>query len=349
MVIALTRPIFSDRWPNVSPPAMAPRLATMVIQTDGRGVEMVLLLQEGRIEVLRAVAEQIEAHHQHDHVDRQAPILIQRLPEAGFGVRLRCDEGGRFGHAGADEQHHQGGQDAEQEHRAPADGVAAERMAEEQAIGDRGENEAARIAALQDAGHEPARLRRDRLHRQRAAEAPFAAHRHAEQRPQHQEDPEARSEGGERADDRKAEDVEHQRRPASPNVADPAENEGADEPHGERQEQGVGDRRDVDPELLGDVLEKKGQEEEIERVEHPAEKRGQDRSLLRRGQIHWRPPDSQTLRPQCCFFLDPTRIPGAGDPLCLIEFPRTAIGARPPQWPRARPAALILDSAAARF
>ena len=73
MVIALTRPIFSDRWPKIRPPAIAPRLATMTIQLTVRRIEIMLLLQEGRIEVLRAVAEQIEAHHQHDHVERPIP------------------------------------------------------------------------------------------------------------------------------------------------------------------------------------------------------------------------------------------------------------------------------------
>ena len=32
MVIALTRPIFSEKWPKDRPPAIAPRLATMMIQ-----------------------------------------------------------------------------------------------------------------------------------------------------------------------------------------------------------------------------------------------------------------------------------------------------------------------------
>src|SRR3984893_3314329 len=47
---------------------------------DRARIEIMLLLQEGRIEVLRAVAEQIEAHHQHDHVDDQTPVGGNRLP-----------------------------------------------------------------------------------------------------------------------------------------------------------------------------------------------------------------------------------------------------------------------------
>ena len=148
----------------------------------------------------------------------------------------------------------------------------------------------------------PARLRRDRLHRQRTAEAPFAAHRDPEQRAQHQEDPEVRREGGERADDRIAEDIEHQRRLAAPTVADAAEDESADEPHRERQEQRVGDRRHFDAELLGDVLEQEGQQEEVERIEHPAEKGGDHRLLLFRRQVH-RVLPSQAANPAPVFVI----------------------------------------------
>jgi hypothetical protein len=61
------------------------------------------------------------------------------------------DESRRLGHAGADEQHEEGGQDAEQEQAAPAHGVIAESAAVEQAIGDRGKEEPGGIAALEDA------------------------------------------------------------------------------------------------------------------------------------------------------------------------------------------------------
>ncbi len=106
---------------------------------------------------------------------------------------------------------------------------------------------------MQNAGDGSARLRRDRLRRQRTAEAPFAAHCDAEQRAQDKEDGEIQGKRRERADDRIAGDVEHQRRPASPSVADAAEDEGANEPHRQRQKQSVGDRRHTDAELLGDV------------------------------------------------------------------------------------------------
>ena len=91
-----------------------------------------------------------------------------------------------------------------------------------------------------------------------------------------------------RADHRIADDVEHQRRLAAPFVADPAENEGADEAHRQRQEQGVGDVGHADAEFLGDVLEREGQQEEVEGVERPAEIGGEHRLLLRTRQIHRR-------------------------------------------------------------
>ena len=215
-----------------------------------------------------------------------------------------ASKAGDFGHVAANEQHDEGGQDAEQEHRPPAENMVAERAAIEEAVGDRGENEAARIAALQDAGHRSARPRRDRLHRQRAAEPPFAAHRDTEQRSQNQEDPKVRRKGRERADDRIAEDVEHQRGLAPPYVADAAKDERADETHREGQEQCIGDRRHIDAELLGDVLEDEGQNEEIERVEHPAEIRGDDGLyLLRRQVVHNRPPLASALVPRRRIFV----------------------------------------------
>ena len=215
-------------------------------------------------------------------------------------MRLRRFERRRFGNAAADEQHEEGGQDAEQEHRSPPDRVVAERSAVEQAIGDRGKQEAGRVAALQNPGHQPARLRRNGFHRQRAAEAPFAAHGDAEQRAQDQKDREVRRESSERAEDRIAEDIQHQRRLAPPPVAKPAEDERADEPHRQRQEQRVGHRRHTDAELLGDVLEQKGQEEEVEGVEHPAEKGGEDGHPLLPRKVHRRPPAALCARSPDC-------------------------------------------------
>ena len=106
---------------------------------------------------------------------------------------------------------------------------------------------------------------------------------------------EVRRESGKRAEDRIAEDIQHQRRLASPAVSKAAEDERADEPHRERQEQGVGHRGHLDAELLGDVLKQKGQKEEVERVEHPSEKRGEDGHPLLCRKVHRRPPAACAL------------------------------------------------------
>src|SRR5208337_3493423 len=70
-----------------------------------------------------------------------ALVLGDGRPERGFLVRLRRLERRRFGHARADEEHYEGGQNAEQEHPAPADGIIAESAAVDEAVGDRSEDE----------------------------------------------------------------------------------------------------------------------------------------------------------------------------------------------------------------
>ena len=246
--MAFLRPIRSERKPKTMPPTIAPMLATMLIQLTVDGIEVVLFLQEGGIEVLRAVAEEVEQHHHHDGIDDEAPIVGEGLPEAGLGLFLRLDESRRFLDAGADEQHDEGRQHAEQEHHAPVDDIAGDVAAVEQAVDDRGEQEAAGVAGLQQARDRSARVRRDRFHDQRTAQSPFAAHGDAEQGAQDEENCEVGRKRRRRADDGIAEDVDHQRRLAADPVADLAEDEGADETHGERQEQRIGDFGNVDAE-----------------------------------------------------------------------------------------------------
>jgi hypothetical protein len=62
-------------------------------------------LQESRIEVLRAVTEQVEAHHQYDSVERKAPIGAQRVDQFWLGYLLRFGKSRRLRHMRADEQH----------------------------------------------------------------------------------------------------------------------------------------------------------------------------------------------------------------------------------------------------
>ena len=65
----------------------------------GRGIEVVLLLQEGRIEVLRAVGEEVEAQHQHDHVEDEALVLCDGRPEWGFSWACEASNAGDSGTA----------------------------------------------------------------------------------------------------------------------------------------------------------------------------------------------------------------------------------------------------------
>jgi hypothetical protein len=97
---------------------------------------------------------------------------------------------------------------------------------------------------------------------------------------------------------------------ASPFIADPAEDEGADEAHRQGEEQSVGDRRDLDAELLGDVLDYEGQHEEIERVERPAEIGGDDRPYRRPVRFIRGVPDRRRFGPRS-YFHHPTRDVGS--------------------------------------
>ncbi len=96
-------------------------------------------------------------------------------------------------------------------------------MREQQAEHHRGEQIATRIAGLQDARYEPARFRRNALHRQRGTHAPLAAHGDAEQGAQHQQHGQAGRKAGEQFDDRIRDDVDHQGRPTSDLVGESPE------------------------------------------------------------------------------------------------------------------------------
>ena len=81
---------------------------------------MALLLQECRIEILRAVAEEIERRHQQDRVERQLPMRASMLRIVTVRGALAL-EGGRFRHFAADVENEQRRHDAHHEHAAPAD------------------------------------------------------------------------------------------------------------------------------------------------------------------------------------------------------------------------------------
>ncbi len=200
-----------------------------------------------------------------------------RYRERRRGVGRGRLPGRRFRHVAADVENEQSRQHADHEHAAPAD------ILEQGAVDDRGEKISSRIARLQQAGDEAAGLRRNRFHRQRGADAPLAAHGDAVDRAQHQERGQARREAGGELDHRIEQHVDHQGRAPAEAVRGPAEDEGAQRPHRQRQQNGPGDGADIGVEFLRDVLEHEHHQEEIERIERPAEKARRDDMLLLAG------------------------------------------------------------------
>src|SRR5580700_2532322 len=80
----------------------------------------------------------------------------------------------RFRNRAPDVKNEERGHDTDHEQAAPS----VERK--ENAVSERSNEITARIAGLQNARYEAARLRRDRFHRQRTTHAPFSAHGNAE-------------------------------------------------------------------------------------------------------------------------------------------------------------------------
>ena len=106
-MIAFLRPIRSDQMPKDMPPTIAPRFMTIGEHAGHVGIEMVLLLEEGRIEVLGAVAEEVERGHQHDEIERDLPVAgesRERVDRALAAPRL---EDRAFLHMHADEENQQ--------------------------------------------------------------------------------------------------------------------------------------------------------------------------------------------------------------------------------------------------
>jgi hypothetical protein len=89
-----------------------------------------------------------------------------------------------------------------------------------------------------------------------------------------------RSEGGGQLEDRKRDDVYHQRGPASEAIGDEAEEKRTDWPHGQRQENRFGDGGDLRVKSAGDGADAEDQNEKIEGVQRPAEEAGDERIAL---------------------------------------------------------------------
>ncbi len=251
-------------------------------------IEPVLDLQEGRVKILRSVAEEIERRHQQDGINAKPPMRSHdRKRIAACGRRLPAR---RFRNLAADIEHEQRRDDADHEHAAPAD------ILEQQSIDDRGEKISGRIARLQQSRYEASRLRRNGFHGERRADAPFAAHRNAEHRAQHQKSREARREARSKFDGRIQQHVDHQSRAPSPAVGRASEQIRSDRPHRQGQQNGEGYVGDLRAELLSDVLEDEHQEKKVESIERPSQECRRDDVFLvagpalKRSNAHGRPP-----------------------------------------------------------
>ena len=101
-------------------------------------------------------------------------------------------------------------------------------------------------------------------------------HGDAEQRADDEEDGGIGGEARAEAEQRETEDAGHQRRAAAVAVGQAPEEVGAERAHGERQGDGVGDGGDADAEFFRHILEDEHHDEEVERVERPAQVAGGD-------------------------------------------------------------------------
>ena len=185
-------------------------------------------------------------------------------------------------HGAADIEHQQGRDHAHHEHAAPAD----QRQRE---IQHGGEQVAARVARLKQSGDGAAPTGGDALHGERGADAPFAAHRDTVQRAQDEEDGKARRQPGEELEQRVAQHVDHQRRAAAVAVRQAAEQEGAERAAGQRQRDREGNTADRGAEACRHLPQDESHDEEVERIERPAEvSGGDDVNLLAGGPAgHW--------------------------------------------------------------
>ena len=245
-----------------------------VITRALRGSEMPLALEEGGIHILRSVRGEIHHGHQRRQVNEQLPMRHDGLAQSApaFFAALAPDFG--LLHAKSHEQSQQRRKSAQEKQRTPAPALKQEE------ITDGGKQVAGGITLLQQTGQQSAQPRRNFLHRERCAHAPFTTHADPEQRAQHQERCVVGREPGEHFSHRIEHQIDHQRKPAAVAVREQAEQERA---HGTKHQcRGDGERhggvRFV--ELSADRGEAKCDQEEIESVQGPAKKSGRECSAV---------------------------------------------------------------------
>src|SRR2546423_401643 len=195
---------------------------------------------------------------------------LEAPPPPGPSLLPHYDPPLGFPRARAPKRRKQGGRPADEEQRPPPE------VGKERAVAQRREQVAEGVSLLQQAGHHAAITRRDLLHHQRRAHPPFGTHPDPEQRAQHEKRGVVRRQACEHLDQRVEHQVDHQRQLAPVAVGEQPEDERAHRPEGERECDRERDRGVRLPELPGDRRERHHDEEEVERVERPAEEAGDD-------------------------------------------------------------------------
>ena len=227
--------------------------------------ESPVALEEGRVHVLRPVRHRVERRHEEREVAEEPPVGGDRPGELGPAPVPRPLPDLRLAHVGAHVEGEERRETADEEHRAPAE------AGKDQEVAERGEQVARRVAFLEEPREDAPQPGGRLLHGERRTDAPLAAHPDAEQGAQHEEAPVAGGEAGEHLDDRVEDEVDHEREAAPVAVGEEAEEEGADRAEGERQGDRERDGGVRGVELLRDRGEGEDDEEEVERVERPAE------------------------------------------------------------------------------
>src|SRR5438093_1236531 len=119
-------------------------------------------------------------------------------------------------------------------------------------------------------------MRRQRFHRQRCSQAPFAAHPDSKKGAQKQKSCEIRGKGCEQFNNRIEHDVDHERDATTESVTEPAKDKRAQWAHHQRKSDRKSNLRDCLAEVMCDRNKDERQKEKVERVECPSEEAGNE-------------------------------------------------------------------------
>jgi hypothetical protein len=194
-----------------------------------------------------------------------------------------CAQASDFRHLRSDIQRQQGRQCAQPEHPSPSQG------GEHESRGQRREQIADRITALQNPAQHAAPSWRRRFDGQRRTDSPFAIDTDAEHRAQNQKYCVVRRESAQQLDHRKIDDVGHKRYSSLKAVRQQSEQQCAYRPQRECRGRRQYNRFFGYVEFVGERVVQKNNHEEVERVQRLTQKAGEQRvmrSLFLRGSVH---------------------------------------------------------------